>query len=238
MSMVTPAEAFVREFEARDVSGHALFSRLRARPVDPGALWLLMANLQSGVSRSFVVWLARTIEAIDDPRIASLIAKQLNDELGNGQFDEIHSALLQRFVRALERWRPVEADDTTLEPGRRMHAAEDALFGSEPYARVGALVSGEIFANKMDRCVGDEIRRDNAIEASALRWLELHETLEAYHASDSLELARLVPPGGPAFAAMTRGAQRHWEILWRFLDEVHEQLLRVESRLTATSRAS
>jgi len=235
MLQATSAERLVQEFGGRAVSDHPLFLEMRSQPVDHAALWILLANLELGISSQFVVWLARAIEAIDDRRIASLIAKQLNDELGNGEFPEIHSVLLQRFVRALERWRPANADDAVFQPGLRLRASEDALFGSDAYTMVGALMTSEIFASKMDRCLGDEIRRQNQIELGALRWLELHETLEIEHAGDSLELARLVPAREAALEATTHGAREQWNVLWRFLDEVLEQIRRVRASAPSTT---
>jgi pyrroloquinoline quinone (PQQ) biosynthesis protein C len=228
MLQTTPAEQLVQELDERAVSEHPLFVGLRNGPVNHTALWILLANLEIGISSHFVAWLARMIAVSEDKRIGSLVAKQLNDELGNGHFAEIHSVLLHRFVGGLEHWRPATADDAVLEPGRRLREAENALFQGDMYTMVGALMSGEIFANKMDRCLGDEVRRQDQIEASALRWLEVHETLEAHHAGDSIELARLIPAEEPALSTALRGAATQWDTLWHFLDDVDAQVRRIE----------
>jgi hypothetical protein len=103
-----------------------------------------------------------------------------------------------------------------------------ALFNAaDPYEGVGALIVGEIFAKKMDRALGDEIRRQDAVPADALRWLVLHETLEIDHAGDSGALAELIPKRGPSLAATWRGAIAQWEVLWAFLDDV-QKLARVK----------
>jgi pyrroloquinoline quinone (PQQ) biosynthesis protein C len=222
------AERIVETFEAREVADHPLFIALRAQPVNLGALWILVANLQAGISKPFIVWLARAIAHADDPCIASLICKQLNDELGNGEFDQIHSVLLTDFVDALETWRPSTADETVLAPGRRLADAGDVLFDDDAYFMVGAIMTGEIFAKKMDQCLGDEVRRQSLIAPEALKWLVLHEALEVDHAGDSLELARLVPLTGSFVGAARRGANAQWEILWRFLDGVHAEVQRAQ----------
>lgn len=222
------AERIVETFEALEVAGHPLFVALRAQPVNLGALWILMANLQAGISKPFIVWLARAIEHVDDPCIASLICKQLNDELGNGKFDQIHSVLLTHFVDALETWRPSTADAAILGPGRRLADAGDVLFTDDAFFMVGAIMTGEIFAKKMDQWLGDEVRRQNLIDPEALKWLELHEMLEVDHASDSLELARLVPLTGSFVGAARRGAVAQWEMLWGFLDGVHAEVERAQ----------
>ena len=80
--------------------------------------------------------------------------------------------------------------------------------------------SPEIFAKKMDRCLGDEVRRQNAISDDALTWLTIHEVLEVDHAEDSGALAALVTEHGPSLAATWRGAIAQWDALWEFLDGV------------------
>ncbi|MGC4094070.1 MAG: iron-containing redox enzyme family protein [Polyangiaceae bacterium] len=217
------AESIVDEYELISVADHALFVELGAAPVDLGKIWLLMANLATGISRDFVIWLAQTIARVDDPRIASLLAKQLNDELGDGSFTQIHSRLLERFVRGLEPWRPRDSDEAlVLEPGRRLARRGCHLFTtSRTYEAVGALMVGEVFAKKMDHCVGDEIRRQNALGEEVLTWLTLHETLEVDHADDSRLLASLVPHTHTALAECRVGAASFWQYLWDFLDGVH-----------------
>jgi pyrroloquinoline quinone (PQQ) biosynthesis protein C len=217
------ARNIVSEHHAREVADHPFFRDLRAGPVDHQALWLLMANLRAGISRNFVVWLATTIAHVQDRRIGSLIAKQLDDELGHGDFAEIHSTLLDRFVEALSRWRwHGLAERALLAPGKKMGLEMGALFNAQhPYEAVGALIVGEIFAEKMDRCVGDEVRRQSALSSDEIRWLTVHEVLETDHAADSDALAILVPDSGPALAATWRGARSQWDLLWRFLDDVH-----------------
>ena len=216
-----PAEAIVDEYELWEVSDHGFFRELSGRHVDYEALWLLMANLQYGISSHFVRWLARLIERVDDLRIASVAAKQLNDELGNGDCNEMHSVLLERFVAGLEACFTRDHSRDWLQPGRGLLSAMTTVFSaSEPYEGVGALMVSEIFAKKMDRCLGAEIRRQNALSRETLRWLDLHEQLEVDHAADSYEIAVLVPDHGPQLAAVWRGARAQWEALWGFLDEV------------------
>lgn len=226
------AEAIVDEYEALEVSAHPLFVELRAKPLDLGALWLLMANLAAGISRDFVVWLAQTIARVDDRRIASLLAKQLNDELGSGRFDQIHSALLQDFVDGLDPFRPSGlADEDALAPGRTLARRGSLLFQVGDVNRaLGALMVGEIFAKKMDHCVGDEIRRQNALSAQVLTWLTIHETLEVDHADDSRELAILLPAAETTLRELRAGARAQWQILWEFLDDVRGVLFHVRQK--------
>lgn len=218
-----PAEEIVERYHRYDLARHPYFARLARGPLDLGAVWVLVANLREGISAHFVRWLAKTIERIDDRRISSLLAKQLNDELGNGDFERIHSVLLDRFVSELSQWRPSGTDDDLLRAGRRMADACGRPFAAnEPYEGVGALVVGEVFAEKMDLCLADQMRRQSAVSKDALAWLDLHEKLEHDHAQDSTELAVLIPKEEAVLVAAWRGAAHQWEALWQFLDDVHD----------------
>lgn len=215
------AFALVDEYEALEVSEHPLFVGLRANPVDLGALWLLVANMNAGISPNFVRWLALTIARVKDTRIASLIAKQLDDELGNGDFERIHSLLLERFVAGLAPWQPKRALMGRLDAGIRLGERATLVFeAAEAFEAVGGLMVAEVFAKKMDRCLGDEIRRQDEVPKSALLWLDIHEVLEVDHADDSRALAALVPEGGPELAATWRGARALWAAMWGFLEDV------------------
>lgn len=231
------AERIIDEYERYEVSQHPFFQRLRRNPVDYPALWLLMANLQCSISGHFVRWLAHVIEHIDDPRIASLLAKQLNDELGNGDFTQIHSVLLEHFVSALGAWRPPAHSSDLMTAGGALLARMSEIFGrSEPYDAIGALMVSEIFAKKMDSCVGDELRRQTAVSGSALVWLNLHECLEVDHAEDSRELAVLVPPQARQLTAAARGARDEWNALWSFLDQVDATAMTLRANDNSSAR--
>lgn len=216
-----PATAIVDEYESIDVAAHPLFVRLRTSPVDLEALWILVANTNAGISPNFVRWLAHAIARMPDARVASLLAKQLDDELGNGKPDRIHRFLLERFVAGLEPWSPRDPEHRRLSAGKRLAAHASEVFdGGTPYEAVGSLMVTEIFAKKMDYCLGDEVRRQSIISAEALEWLHIHEVLEIDHAADSCELALLVPDEGPELAEAWRGARALWAAMWGFLDDV------------------
>jgi pyrroloquinoline quinone (PQQ) biosynthesis protein C len=216
-----PAARIVEQYEAVEVASHPLFVTLASAPVNLEALWVLVANMNAGISPNFVRWLALTIATIPDQRIASLLAKQLDDELGNGHFDQIHRVLLERFVDGLGPWRPERAVGRPLEAGERLAARAGEVFDTgKPFEAVGGMIVAEIFAKKMDHCLGDEIRRQDRVPKEALTWLDIHEVLEEHHAADSLNLAVLVPEHGPALASTWRGARKLWAAMWGFLDDV------------------
>lgn len=219
------ARAMVDKFERLEVNDHPFFRRLAGGPVDMSAIWLLMANLREGISRDFVTCLAVTVARVADRRIGSLVAKQLDDELGHGDISRIHSLLLDRFVGALEKWRTGAPETEALAPGRKLaERSVKPFYADDPYEGVGALISGEIFARKMDFALGDQIRRQSALTAEELIWLTIHEKLEIDHADDSGTLAELLPAQGPSLSAAWRGAESQWNCLWSFLDEVEAQL--------------
>jgi Iron-containing redox enzyme len=214
--------SIVDKYEAVDVAAHPLFVRLAQNPVNLPALWLLVANMNAGISPNFVRWLALTIARIPDQRIASLIAKQLDDELGNGKAEKIHRVLLERFVEGLEPWSPRDAAARTLSAGHRLATRASEVFDAGgPFEAVGGLIVAEIFAKKMDQCLGDEIRRQALVPREALVWLDIHEVLEVDHAADSYELAVLVPDHGAPLVSAWQGARKLWAAMWGFLDDVH-----------------
>jgi pyrroloquinoline quinone (PQQ) biosynthesis protein C len=216
-----PPGLIVEEYEAVDVEKHPLFVRMASSPVNMQALWLFVANMNAGISPNFVRWLALTIARVPDCRIASLLAKQLDDELGNGNADKIHRILLERFVAGLEPWRPEGNGVEWLAAGRRLGLRASEVFeDGQPFEAVGGLVVSEIFAKKADRCLGDEIRRQSLVPRDALVWLDIHEVLEVDHAEDSRELALLVPEQGPALEQAWQGARALWAAMWGFLDDV------------------
>lgn len=208
-------------YEGKEVADHPLFVTLASREVDLSALWVLVANMNEGISPNFVRWLALTIARIEDPRLCSLLAKQLSDELGNGDPDRIHRTLLERFVAGLEPWRPRGPGGRSLDAGRRLAERASEVFESRaPFEAIGGMIVAEIFAKKMDQCLGDQIRRQALVPRDALLWLEIHEVLEIDHAEDSRGLAELVPVEGPAAAEAWRGARALWSAMWGFLDDV------------------
>src|ERR1051325_7669484 len=149
------AERMVTCFQGIDIAAHPFFVALAAGPVvDLESVYLLMANLHEGTFGVLVPCLARAIERADDPRVASLLAKWLNADLGGGDFTQIDGVLLERLVAALSPWCDRAADHTLLRAGRRL-VREGALrrYAPDPNEVLGALIVGEIFVEKMGTCL-------------------------------------------------------------------------------------
>jgi DMATS type aromatic prenyltransferase len=216
------AEEIVPRYEEYSLALHPFFTRLRREPVDLGRLWLLMANFREAIGKTFVKNLATTIARVDSVPIRCLLARQLYDELGEGDPNRAHTVLFERFFEALAPFRPATVPEAWLEHGAAARLrAERYLHEEDPMVAVGGLIQAEVYAKQMDIALGDVFRRQDAIRGPALEWLTLHETLEVEHADDSSALARLVPRSGPALEAVWRGAEGIADCIWAFYDAMY-----------------
>jgi hypothetical protein len=211
----------VDRFEKSDqITNHPYLRRLRREPVNLRHLWMLLANFQISISKSFARRLAGIAARVEDDRIRCILAEQLNDEMGNGKFERAHTNLFSNMMKQLERWRPAVIDDATLAPGRSLDPRLAEIYGAaDAYESVGAVIAGEIFGKQMDQFIADEFRRQTEVDASSLEWLMLHEQLEVSHADSSPELARLIPRG--SLDATWRGANALSRAGSAFFDDLH-----------------
>jgi len=207
-SKLLPATEIVRRYE-EDVklADHPFFQRLGREPVSLPHLWLIMANFWEAIVHDFPARLARAVANIDDDAIRSIMVKQLNDELGEGDFSRAHKAMFRRLVAALDPHKMAGSDEQLLAPGRRFgQRLGQHLLSSDQWESVGAVMMIEVYGSQTDTRVGVEFRRQQQLDPSSLTWLHLHETLEVDHAGDSLKLARLVPAEGAQLESAWRGA--------------------------------
>lgn len=221
---LSPANEIVRLYEQESLAEHPLFQRLRQEPVNLTAIWIFTMNMnvQGGVSKNFVRWLASLAARIDDNRMRSIVAKQLNEELGEGNFSRIHSVMLQQLVDGLEPWRLENYTEELLAPGREFgQRGEKLFFIQDPYEGVGAFIASEVSALQIDQCLGNEVRRQNAIAPEKLTWITMHEELEVDHVSEVLELAHLIPKSDRKLEAVWRGAQEMRGAIVAFLDGIY-----------------
>lgn len=203
-----PATELSHHFEDDTLADHPFFHRLAREPVSLERLWLVMANIREGVVRNFPWRAAQVVANVPDDRIRCLIAKQLDDELGEGNYARAHKVLFDKLVDGLAPWARAGRPEVLFAPGRALAPKLDALFASaDPFEGLGALMIMEIFGKQVDRALGDEFRRQTEVPPPILEWLTLHETLELDHADDSLELARLLPDEDAVRSAW-RGAEK------------------------------
>jgi DMATS type aromatic prenyltransferase len=217
-----PAAEIPRYCAGRSVAEHPFLRRLRREPVDLAKLYALMASAYEGISQSFVPWLAQTIARVGDNRVRSILAKQLNDELGGGEPARLHSALLERLLAALSPWAAPDAKDAILAAGRRLKSDVGLHFQAEdPYEAVGAVMASEIYAEQFDRFLKDEFARQRELVPSDLAWLDVHNELEPDHASDSYRLAGFLPDSERALAAVWQGVWGLERAAWSYLDALY-----------------
>ncbi|WP_437910993.1 iron-containing redox enzyme family protein [Sorangium sp. So ce327] len=169
--------------------------------------------------------LAAVVARISDDRARSVLAKQLDDELGHGDYDnKAHRVLFERMVAALEAHRPPEQDGVDMfAPGRQLLEELDAVYADpDPHVGIGASILIEVYGRQVDARVGDLLRRQELIAADAMPWFTLHEELEIEHVDEARELARLVPAGASEAERAWRGAEAVARASWRFFDAMYQ----------------
>jgi hypothetical protein len=203
-----PAQAIVHRYEREiTLADQPFFQRMGREPVNLSHLWLILANFWEAIVHDFPARLSKVIAKLESDEVRSVVVKQLNDELGEGDFSKAHKAMFRRLVDAVAPHRLPGDDATLLAPGREFGRKLGVLlFDPDDYVTLGALMMIEIYGAQTDVRLGTEFRRQRQLGGDSLQWLHLHETLEVDHAGDSLRLAGLVPPGGAALEATWRGA--------------------------------
>jgi pyrroloquinoline quinone (PQQ) biosynthesis protein C len=211
----------IERFENHDhITDHPYFHRLRREPANLTHLWKLLANFQISISKNFARRLARILARVEDARVLCILAEQLNDEMGDGNFERAHINLFANMMSRLEPWRPVEVDESVFTPGRRLDPRLAEIYEADDiYECLGALMVGEIFGKQMDKFIADEFRRQVEVDPASLEWLILHEELEVSHADSSADLARLIPSA--SIEATWKGAVALSRAGRGFLDDLH-----------------
>lgn len=220
---IRPAEEICSHYEANSMADHPFFRRLGREPVDLARVVPLLANAYEGIIRDFSRRLAGVVGRVDDDRVRCILVKQLNDELGNGDYSKAHAPLFQQMQRGLDAFRRGEITDAMLAPGKAWGQKLEAIYSDpDAYVGVGAAMVLEIYGKQVDLCVGKELRRQKRLDPDSLTWLTLHEELEIDHAGESLDIAKLLPPSGPKVAAAWRGAEAVCAASWAFLDGMYQ----------------
>ena len=200
---VKPAAGICGLYETESAAAHPFFQRLAREPVSLERLWLLMTNIGEGIVKEFPRWLSHVIAKVPDDRIRCILAKQLHDELGEGNYERAHKPMFEQMLRQLEAWRWQGEPASLLAPGTRMRERLEEIISSEnPYECVGSLMIFEIYGKQFDTRIGDEFRRQTQVDTRSLGWLNLHETLEVDHASEES------PPWPCCYPTTTRSGPR------------------------------
>lgn len=218
------AEEIIRSVSAYKLSDHPFVQRVSREPENGGYIWQLIRNTYEGTSIHFVRWLATVTARVEDDAMRCLLARQLDQELGEGDITRAHSVLMGDFMRAIEPMRPKDFEEAQLDSGRRLgKRLNDHYMSDDPYEGAAALMAGEICAEQIIRAVARLLRAaPRPFDPSMLLWLTEHDELEGGHADESLVLARMVPEKPEAVASVQRGALGLQNALWESLDELYE----------------
>ncbi|WP_394824734.1 tryptophan dimethylallyltransferase family protein [Pendulispora albinea] len=223
---LTP-EAIVRRSEQEPITAHPLLQRIAHEPLDMDLLTLVMYNVGEAIPRDFARRLASITARVEEDAIRSVLAKQLNDEMGNGDPKRAHKLLFEEFLIGLAPWVRNGTPDwhgpdaRWLEPGRVLGKVQEELFvRRDPYEGLGAALVMEVYGKHFDTFINAQLRRKReSLSKSVLEWLNLHEELEVEHVDESYVLARQIP-NGPKSRSAVRGAEEAARAAWAFLDAV------------------
>ena len=213
-------EEMLTHYENNPLDHHPVLQRLQREPVNPQHIWLLFMNLRLVVS-NFSGSLASIVARVDDERIRCLLAKQLNEELGNGNIDRIHRKLFERLMTGIEHWRMESFTQDMLMIGKEYNERLQELYSdSNPCVGLGSAMLLEVYGKQFDLCLGKEFRKTN-IERTAITWLILHEELEVGHADESVVIARFVADSPENVVGARQGLEKTRVASWSFLDGLY-----------------
>lgn len=215
----TSAEDVVRCVARYDLAQHPFVQRLHREPKNGGPLWLMIANVYEGTSKHFVRWLATLTARVEDDRVRCLLARQLDQELGEGDFTRSHAHLIGKFLTAVEPLRPADFDPEQLASGRRLGSRLAELhLAADPIEGVGALMAAQLCAQQLIGACRELVLAQRQFDRELLGWLWLHDEADA---EGAFKLARTVPAEADAVAAVARGAMGLHTALWECLDELY-----------------
>ena len=215
-------EAVIARFEASSVAAHPFLARLARQPFDETAIALLVLNVREAITQGFARRLSNVVARIDEDDLRSILCKQLNDELGNGDPARTHRALFERFAAGVAPWARGLDTPLLLEPGSIFGEAQEELYmRRSPYEGLGATLIMEVLGKQGDLVLGEQLRRrEQQLSPTVMEWLNLHEALEVDHVDESFALARRIPPGNKSRLA-ARGAEELGRAAWAFLDGMY-----------------
>ena len=208
-------------YKINSIEDHPFFQRLHREPANLKNLWLFFANVQEGIVDRFTRRLALVVAYIDDDHIRCILAKQLNEELGNGDVSQIHRKIFDRLTHALEPYRPEHVTTEMLLPGSRLSQDLEALYSDpNPYIGVGAAILMEVRGEQRDEIVNKELARTE-LDSSVLSWFYLHGELEIGHADEIIKLAHQIDNSDGDKAAVLQGLKITSDVLWDFCNGMY-----------------
>jgi DMATS type aromatic prenyltransferase len=219
-SLPSVEEMVCKYYDKNTLAHHPFLQRLQREPVNPQYIWLVFMNFHEVINH-FIRLLAIIIGRVEDERIRCLIAKQLNEELGNGQIEHNHKRMFDQLIINIEPWRMDSFTDDMLIPGKEFTQRLNEIYlGSNPYAGVGAAILMEIQGEQFDACFANECRKTD-IDLSAIAWLILHEEVEVNHANELVVVARIADDSPEGRLGAIEGARQTRIASWRLLDRLY-----------------
>ena len=216
-------EATALSYQIDSMVDYPFFQRLRREPVNLTHLWLLFVNAQEGVVSHFTRRLALIVAHSHNDYICCILAKQLNEELGNGDVSQIHRKIFERLILSLELYKPQQIAQEMLIPGLELSERLESLY-SDPNSFIGvcAAILMEIRGKQRDEVVGKELARTTEARSS-LACLQLHGELEADHADEVMNLARQLDnsDGDMDISAILQGLKMTSDALWDFCNAMY-----------------
>lgn len=218
----TPTDVVNSYEDAWSITTHPFLRRMAREKNGLPALALLLLNFRTAITRDFARRLASVVGRVEEDEVRCIIAQQLAEELGSGDFSRAHKELFEKLASGMQALRPHGDLDAQLAPGRTLGAAiEDLYIHRDAYEGLGATLIMEVYGRQVDQFMGEQLRRhDTELPAAVTEWLTLHETLEVEHVDEVKTLARVIPPGDKARAA-ARGARALGLAGWRFFDQLY-----------------
>jgi len=220
-ALETPTNVLDSFEENWPITTHPFLQRVAREKDSVSALALILLNFRIAITRDFSRRLAHVVGRVDEDDVRSIIAQQLAEELGSGDYSRAHKNLFETLAGGMEPLRPPGDLEALLAPGRKLGAAIEHLYvHADPYEGLGATLIMEVYGRQVDQFIGQQLRRQTSLPAPVVEWLTLHEELEVEHVDEVKTLARVIPDGEKALAA-ARGARALGLAGWHFFDELY-----------------
>ncbi len=224
-SQLSAEDIIVENCDKYPITDHPFFQRLKSEVPNLKAYWSYFANFEPLTVR-VPDWFASLLLRVENMELKGLLSMIIYDELGRGDLNKIHSALMEKLVRGLDRWRVQSNSIDPLAPGRTLAQEFDQLYfgkvDDDELFVLGSIVAGEVYGGQMAFFMGEQVRRQNQVEMSIFEWVSIHEEVEADHANISRVMSEILPTSGPGFESVMAGAKWKRVKFWRWLDEIYQ----------------
>ena len=101
---VEPVLQVIRRHEDEPITWHPFLQRLAREPLVMQRLALVLHNFREAITRDFARRLASVVARVEEDEMRCILTKQLNDELGDGDYSRAHRELFERFVDGMSEY--------------------------------------------------------------------------------------------------------------------------------------